>query len=208
MGVTTTTRPPGRPRSDEARCAILKSTLELLDEVGFTTLSIEAIAARAGVSKATVYRWWKNKAQLVVEAFLTTVGPELRFPPEEPFDIALRNQMLRVARVFSGHMGSVIAAIIGAGQSEPEMLSAFHDVWIEPRRTEARKLLKDAMESRRVRNDVSPDTILDLLYGALYFRLLIRKRPLDPTFVNSIANIVMDGSICQRNGSGRKKSHS
>jgi AcrR family transcriptional regulator len=193
-------RSPGRPRSDESRQAILDSTLELLKDVGFDGLSIEAIAARASVGKATVYRWWKNKAELVVEAFLATAGSELRFDAHEPIEAALRSQMLRVAKIFSGEMGTVIAAVIGAGQSEPEMLEAFHDGWIEPRRTEARKLLQQAMDSGRLRDDIPPDTVLDVLYGALYFRLLIRKRPLDKAFVESIANIVMSGS------SRRKKS--
>jgi len=207
MEVHTVSRPPGRPRSDEARQAILRSTLDLLEEVGFSSLCIEAIAARADVSKATVYRWWKNKAELVIEAFLSNVGPELRFDAGEPLEDALRSQMLRLARIFSGSMGTVIAAVIGAGQSEPEMLRAFNRSWIEPRRAEARKLLRDEMERGRIRDDVPPDAILDLLYGAFYFRLLIRKRPLDREFVESIAEIVMTGFKQQNRSKKKNRNH-
>lgn len=203
MQARTVSRPPGRPRSDEARQAILRSTLDLLEEVGFSSLCIEAIAARADVSKATVYRWWKNKAELVVEAFLSTVGPELRFDADEPLEEALRSQMLRLAKIFSGSMGTVIAAVIGAGQSEPDMLKAFNRGWIEPRRAEARKLLQDEMDRGTIRNDVPPDVILDLLYGAFYFRLLIRKRPIDREFVENIADIVMAG--CKQQNSRKAK---
>ncbi|HVZ18932.1 MAG TPA: TetR/AcrR family transcriptional regulator, partial [Terriglobales bacterium] len=169
MDVSTVSRPPGRPRSDEARKAILVSTLDLLEEVGFSSLCIEGIAARAGVSKATVYRWWKNKAELVVEAFLSMVGPELRFNTDEPLEDALRSQMHRLAKIFSSSVGTVIAAVIGAGQSEPEMLKAFTDGWIEPRRADARQLLQDEMDRGAMRDDVPPDVMLDLLYGAFYF---------------------------------------
>ena len=186
---------PGRPRSNEARQAILKSALELLDEVGFGSLSIEGVAARAGVGKATVYRWWKHKAEIVMEAFLTKVQPELDFPPGELFEEALRNQLLRVSRIFASKMGPVIGTVIGAGQSEPELLRDFYRNWVEPRRTHARKMLQEAVDRGEVRSDVPPDVILDLLYGAMYFRLLVRKDRIDKAYAESIANIVMDGSL-------------
>lgn len=194
MRPNTRSRRPGRPRSDKARQAILASTLELLEEVGFASLCIETIADRAGVSKATVYRWWKNKAEVVVEAFLSTVGSELLFDSGEPVQAALRNQMLRLAKIFNGSMGTVIASVIGAGQSQPEMLKAFRYGWIEPRRKDARRLIRQQMHRGNVRNDVSPDIILDLLYGAFYFRLLVRKGSIDKAFVESIADIVLSGS--------------
>src|SRR5579864_2079984 len=73
-------RSPGRPRSEDSRKAILRSTLRLLQESGFPDLSIEAIAADADVGKATVYRWWPNKAALVADAFSSSADQELRFP--------------------------------------------------------------------------------------------------------------------------------
>ena len=73
-------RTPGRPRSEEARAAILSSTLELLEDLGFGELTIEAVAARAGVGKTTIYRWWPSKAVLVADAFMSSVIRETRFP--------------------------------------------------------------------------------------------------------------------------------
>ena len=69
-----------RPRSEKARKAVIRATLKLLERVGFNELTIEAVAARAGVGKATVYRWWPNKAELVIAAFSSAVEKELRFP--------------------------------------------------------------------------------------------------------------------------------
>ena len=73
-------RPPGRPRSEHARLAILRSTLRLLGENGFSNLTIEAVAAHASVGKTTVYRWWPNKAALIADAFASSTSRTLHFP--------------------------------------------------------------------------------------------------------------------------------
>lgn len=183
-------RRPGRPRSDEARRAILKSTLRLLDEHGFHELSMEGVAAEANVSKATLYRWWPTKAELVFEAFLSVVEPELLFRHDLPIREALRTQMVRVSRLFAGKMGTVLATVIGAGQSEPEMLAAFRRTWVEPRRQEARQLLNEAMDRGEINRKYMPDTILDALYGPLYYRLLIGRDKLTDDYVDVILNMV------------------
>jgi AcrR family transcriptional regulator len=186
-------RRPGRPRSDDARRAILKSTLKLADRYGFHELSMEGIAAEAGVSKATVYRWWPNKAELVFDAFLSVVEPQLLFRHDLPIREALRTQMIHLSRLFSGKVGSVLSTVIGAGQSEPEMLAAFRRRWIEPRRNEARALLQEAMDRGEIVPTFKPDTILDVLYGAIYFRLLIGRDKLSDQDVDVVLNMVFPG---------------
>jgi AcrR family transcriptional regulator len=186
-------RSPGRPRSEEARKAILESTLELLKQSGFADLSIESIASHAGVGKATVYRWWPNKGGLVMDAFVSVAEQELSFPPSGPVEKAIREQMKKWSSIFGGPLGRVIAAVIGAGQSEPEMLEAFQNYYVEPRRREARELLKQAIENGEIRSDLDPDLILDILYGPLYFRLLIQSGPLTLAFIDQVFEIVWPG---------------
>jgi len=190
---TTLARPPGRPRSERARKAVIKSTLELLKRDGFNELSIESVAARAGVGKATVYRWWPNKAELVIAAFVSAVEKDLRFPPSGPVRKAIRDQMRRWTVTFRSPLGQIIAHILGAGQSEPEILQAFRSHWVEPRRKEARKLLKQAMKKAEIRADLDPDVILDILYGPLYLRLLLKNAPLSADFVDVVFNVVTPG---------------
>src|ERR1700722_17135744 len=101
-------RSPGRPRSEEARRAILLSTLSLLKEAGFADLSIESIAAHAGVGKATVYRWWPSKASLVMDAFVSVAEQELRYFPIGPAEKAIREQMKRWSLIFGGPLGRVM----------------------------------------------------------------------------------------------------
>jgi AcrR family transcriptional regulator len=186
-------RAPGRPRSEEARKAILQSTLELLKESGFNDLSIESIAAHAEVGKATVYRWWPNKAALVIDAFVSAVGQDLRYPATGPALQAFRGQMERWIPVFNSPLGKVIAAVIGAGQSDPEIIEAFRVHWVEPRRREARDLIAQSVKAGELRDDIDADTILDLLYGPLYLRLMIRNGPLTHELIDEIFSVVLPG---------------
>jgi len=183
-------RGPGRPRSEKARKAVIRSTLKLLERVGFNELSIEAVAARAGVGKATVYRWWPNKAELVITAFASAVEKELRFPAAGPVLKSIHEQMKRWVVIFQSPLGQIVGAVIGAGQSEPEILEAFRAYWVEPRRIEARNLLRQAKKNGEIRPDLDPDLMLDLFYGPLYLRLMLKHAPLDENFVNTVFEIV------------------
>jgi AcrR family transcriptional regulator len=183
-------RAPGRPRSEKIRKAILRSTLTLLNRAGFNGLSMESVAAHAGVGKATLYRWWPNKAELVTAAFVSVVEPELRFPTSGPVLESIHTQMKRWAVIFRSPLGQIVATMIGAGQSEPEILEAFRNYWVEPRRIEARKLLRQAIAKGQMRADLDPDMVLDLLYGPLYIRLLLKHESLDEGFVNTVFDVV------------------
>ena len=183
-------RGPGRPRSEKARKAVIQSTLALLHRVGFHELSMESVAARAGVGKATIYRWWANKAELVVDSFVFAVEEELRFPSAGPVLASIHEQMRRWAVIFRSPLGQIIATVIGAAQSDPEILRAFHTHWVEPRRIEARRLLRLAMKNGEIRSDLDPDAVLDLLYGPLYLRLLLKHGPLDECFADAVFEVV------------------
>ncbi|PYV55371.1 MAG: TetR family transcriptional regulator [Acidobacteria bacterium] len=188
--VTVVARGPGRPRSEKARKAVIRSTLALLKQTGFHELSVEAVAAHAGVGKATVYRWWANKGELVIDAFVSAVEKELRFPSAGPVLQSIHVQMRRWAVIFRSPLGQIVAAVIGAGQSEPEILEAFRSHWVEPRRVEARRLLGQAITIGEIRADLDPDTVLDLLYGPLYIRLLLKHAALNEEFVDTVFEIV------------------
>ncbi|PYV77909.1 MAG: TetR family transcriptional regulator, partial [Acidobacteria bacterium] len=153
-------------------------------------LSVEAVAAHAGVGKATVYRWWANKGELVIDAFVSAVEKELRFPSAGPVLQSIHVQMRRWAVIFRSPLGQIVAAVIGAGQSEPEILEAFRSHWVEPRRVEARRLLGQAITIGEIRADLDPDTVLDLLYGPLYIRLLLKHAALNEEFVDTVFEIV------------------
>src|SRR5208337_4610158 len=184
----------GRPRSEQARLAILRSTLKLLQHAGFPDLTIEAIAAEAGVGKATVYRWWPNKGALVVDAFASSAEQQLHFPDTGSVyrDMSLQmNQFLGILRT---RRGRVVAALLGAGQSDPELLEAFRERFLRPRRQEAYKTLRRGIERGELPKRLNLDLVLDILYGAIYMRFLIRHDELSESYVNEVCRLVLDGA--------------
>lgn len=188
-------RAPGRPRSEDARKAILRSTLKLLQETGFPDLSIEAIAAHADVGKATVYRWWPNKASLVAEAFSHSADEELRFPNTGSVRDDVSIQMKHLVRVLRGRRGRIVAALIGGGQSDPELIEAFRDRFMLPRRQEAYQTLRRGIARQELPEDLDLDLTLDTLYGSLYMRFLIRQTGLTEEYVDEVVALVMDGAV-------------
>jgi len=189
-------RPPGRPRSEHSRRAILRSTLKLLRrEGGFPDLSIEAIASDANVSKATVYRWWPNKAALVADAFTASAEDELQFPDTGSLRSDISLQMRRVIRVFRSERGKVVAVLLGGGQSDPELIDAFRERFLWPRRRQAYKTLQRGVDRGELPRGSNFDLILDSLYGPIYMRFLIRHDELTEDFADQVCGIVLNG--CQ-----------
>jgi AcrR family transcriptional regulator len=186
-----TKRHPGRPRSEQARRAILRSTLSLLQHTGFPDLTIEAIAADAGVGKTTVYRWWPDKGALVVDAFASSTETKLHFPDTGSVyrDMSLQmNQFLGILRT---RRGRIVAELLGAGQSDPELLEAFRERFLRPRRQEAYATLRRGIERGELHNSLDLDLVLDVLYGAMYMRFLIRHDELSESYVKEVCRLVL-----------------
>jgi AcrR family transcriptional regulator len=191
-------RLPGRPRSEASRLSILHSTLKLLKQQGgFAELSIEAIAADANVGKTTVYRWWPTKAALVADAFSTSADEELRFPNTGSVQRDMSLQMRRLIRIFRSRRGKVVAALLAGGQSDPELIEAFRERFLWPRRKQAYQTLQRGIDRGELPAGSDLDLVLDSLYGPIYMRFLIRHDNLDESFADDICALVLQGLKCQ-----------
>ncbi|MGC1371962.1 MAG: TetR/AcrR family transcriptional regulator [Candidatus Sulfotelmatobacter sp.] len=188
------TRPPGRPRSQAAHNSILRSALKLLARNGFAALTIEEVAADANVGKATVYRWWPNKAALIADAFARSTTRRLHFPDTGSVDTDMSQQMRQLIKVFRGRRGRIVSAILAGGQSDKELISAFRERFLWPRRQEAYATLQRGIRRGELRKDIDKDLLLDTLYGPIYMRFLIRHDTLDPYFVDSLCGLVLRGA--------------
>lgn len=188
-------RQPGRPRSDVARKAVLEATNALLEEVGFSRLTMEGIAARAGVGKATVYRWWPTKGAVAMEAFLEAVSPRLAFPRTEDAAADITSQMRRLARLYRGATGRVVCEMIALGQADPDTLDAFMQGYMLPRREAAKEVLRRGIAAGQLRADVDLDHAIDALYGPIFHRMLLGRHPLDDAFVQGVASLVFSGLL-------------
>ena len=184
-------RLPGRPRSEEARLAILHSTMGLLLHNGFPGLSIEAIAADAGVGKATVYRWWPSKGALVVDAFASSLEHQLHFPDTGSIYQDMSLQMNEFLSILRTRRGRIVAELLGAGQSDPDLLEAFRERFLRPRRQEAYKTLRRGIERGELPKNLDLDLVLDILYGAIYMRFLIRHDELSEGYVKAVCRTVL-----------------
>lgn len=196
-------RRPGRPRCERARKAILSSTLKFLEEKenGFADLTIEHVAAAASVGKATVYRWWPNKAALVADAFASSVTQKLRFPDTGSVCQDMSQQMRQVVKIMRSRRGHILSVILGAGQSDRTLVGAFRERFLKPRRAEAYSTLRRGMVRGELPENLDLDLVLDALYGPIYMRFLIGHDTLTPEFVDQLCTLVLDGAMRQRKSS-------
>ena len=187
-------RPPGRPRSEEARLAILRASLKVLAKTGFSDFSIEEVAERAQVGKATVYRWWPDKAALVADAFASSTVSKLHFPDTGSIYTDLSQQMRQVIKIFRSPRGRIVSAILAAGQSDKTLITAFRDRFMMPRRQEAYATLDRGIARGELSKNIDRDLLLDSLYGPIYMRFLIQHDELTPEFVASLCALVLRGA--------------
>jgi len=189
-----TTRAPGRPRSEQARQAILRSTLKILGKHGFSDLTIEEVAAHARVGKATVYRWWPNKAALIADAFASSTTSALHFPDTGSVWSDMSQQMRQLVKIFRSRRGRIVSAILGGGQSDKDLIVAFRKRFLMPRRLEAYSTLRRGIRRGELRKDIDMDLLLDSLYGPIYMRFLIRHDKMTPQFIDHLCQLVLGGA--------------
>lgn len=183
----------GRPRSEASKIAILNATIELLEENGYPTLTIEAIAAHAGVGKATIYRWWANKSFLVLDAFLMSTETRLHFHDKTSIRENFSQQLRTLANVLNGTLGRTMVALVAESEEDSEIAKAFYTYYLNPRREDAKMILERAIVQGEIQATINLDVVLDMLYGPVYFRILIYKKKVDAAFIDTLVDQVMNG---------------
>jgi AcrR family transcriptional regulator len=183
----------GRPRSERSRRAILGAASDLLLERGLSEISMDAVADRAGASKATIYRWWPSKELLVLDALLSEWATAI--PDEiDTGSLAgdLRALILPWARQLTAKpYGRVIAALVAGAQRDPHFAHEYREHFVKPRREHARNALARASERGEIPRDTDIDAALDLLYGPFYHRLLHGHAPLTERFARTVVDYVV-----------------
>jgi AcrR family transcriptional regulator len=184
----------GRPRSETANRAILAAATELLAERGLGGMSMEEVAARAGVGKATIYRRWPSRGALALDAFLAEFQQQQ--PPPDTGTLrgdllgALRAWVRAVTRTPAGRM---LAGLIAEAQGDPDLAAAWLKRVVEPLRAQHMIMLERAVQRGDIPAGVDQDVVLDLLFGAAYHRLLHGHRPLSDRFVRAVVDLVVAG---------------
>jgi AcrR family transcriptional regulator len=195
-------RSAGRPRSEASRTAILDAAYSFLRRKPIAEISTIHIARKAGVSTATVYRWWPTKEALLLDACLNKADHELVLKREGTPLERFKEYILQVGRTFTGENGIVVARLLAAIQDNPTLRKEFLERVYLPRDKEMRTVVKEAIKLRQLPVAMEVSVFLDSIIGPLLARLLIRHEQIDEAFVISVFDGVVAGAIAQ-NAAGK-----
>ena len=167
--------------------------MALIGEVGYDNVSIEAIARRACVGKQTIYRWWPSKGAVVLEAATQSLDPVVGFPDTGDLIADLRVQLIGILEVITTTgFGPAYRGLIAAGQSDPDLLRAVFDQIIEPNITAFTARITQAQERGEIRVDADVQTLRDVLYGVIEYRLF-HAMPIESRHIDAILEIAFHG---------------
>lgn len=178
---------PGRKRSDESRQAILAAALHLFAELGYAGVTIEGIAARSGTGKQTIYRWWPSKADVLLDALATTAELHVPVPDEGSYEADLRAFL---TASFALGRKRPVTDVLRALMAEAQLHPQFHDRFWTGFLQRRRQALETVLDHARIRGDLpphlAPDTIADIVFGVIWYRLLATRRPFDRRLVDQL----------------------
>jgi AcrR family transcriptional regulator len=186
-----TSRRPGRPRSEQAEQAIIEATLDLCAEKGFEGVCVELVAARAGVGKATIYRRWPNKEELLLAAFASLKSP---FP--EPKGVSVRDDLLAMVEVMCADKADPrkarrYALLLGEGEKYPRLMARYKETVVQPRRDAMRAVIRRGIQTGELRADTDVEIAMLSLTGAI----MSQEKSQDGTFDGDFAARLVDGLL-------------
>src|SRR6266404_4481435 len=187
----------GRPPSEMAasHAAIIDAVYALLQEKSVRDLTMEEVAKRAKVGKPTLYKWWPTKATLVLAMLCERMAPNLEQPSDLTAEESLRFRVRSLIDAFNGPFGKIVAGLVAESQSEPGILQQFFDRWVSPRRTATIADLLRGKNAGELRSEAEPELLNDAIFGAIYYRLLLRSGPLTKRFGEELVKQVIRGHL-------------
>lgn len=181
-----------RTPSVRTRKKVVDAARRIMRDGEFRSLTMEGVAREASVSKATVYRWWSNRASVAMEVLLEVAGPGTPYlePEAGPLD-NLRLHIRIAADFLGGPDRSLLTGIVADMQHDPELAEAFRRDYLEHRRSLVKGLMRDAIEVGDLGAEVDPDVLTDRLIGPLYYRLLLGHAQVDRAFADEIFDLTV-----------------
>jgi AcrR family transcriptional regulator len=181
---------PGRPRSKDAHQAVLESTNALLEQLEYPNISVDRIVAESGVSKRTIYRWWRNKASIILEVIS---ADDITEPNTGNLEQDLTTLLTRIFnRVSSDKRAQVIKGLVMDAQYDPEFAIAFRQ-YIHSRRQVCLNILERGQQNGQISSEQDLGLIADLFYGAYWYRFLIGHAPLTSAYAVGVVKMILGG---------------
>jgi AcrR family transcriptional regulator len=191
-------KPLGRPREERADSAILDATLRLIAERGLGELRIDDVAERAQVGKATIYRRYRSKDELVGAA-VTSLVSEIAIPDTGSTEDDLRQLMRNAVRVYRGSLEArLMPGLVEAMSRDPELAAAVRTGFLKRRRAALAALLERGIERGDLRRDLDIELALDVLAGPLFYRLLVTGGRIDNKLADGVAELILRGFAPRR----------
>lgn len=186
-------------RSESSRLAILDAVLALCREEGYARLSIEAIAARAGVGKQTIYRWWPSKGAVLLDALDREAANAAAFPDTGDLVADMRTTINDVVRFQANpDLGPPFAALMAEAQQDPALGPLLLERFIRPRRAPIVDRLRRAQEAGQLPGTLDVEAVLEVVFGALFHRLLLPSGPLDSAYAFFVVDTIFAGAAAVR----------
>ena len=192
-GAVGETRPIGRPRDERAGRAIVAATLELMAERGVRDLRMADVAERARVGKATVYRRYPSKDALIADAVATLVS-EIAIPDTGSTRADLLELMGQAVELYSGSLAPrLMPSLLEEARRKPELASTIREEFLSGRRAALSAVLKRGIRRGDLRRGLDVELALDVLGGAIFYRLLVTGGPIDQRLAEGIVDLILRG---------------
>lgn len=195
----------GRPRSEETRKSILSAAYGLLLEDGFKNVTVDGIAERSGVSKATIYKWWPNKAAVVLDGFFEESEEILQIPDTGTVQKDLLIQAKNLAAFLTSPKGKVITELIAEGQFDQNIAEEYRRRYFSPRRLISQKIFDRGIQRGELSENLDIGLSIDLIFAPIFYRLLITGESLDVDYVENLIDYVFCGLEMEGHSLPRKK---
>ncbi|SNT32289.1 transcriptional regulator, TetR family [Streptosporangium subroseum] len=181
-------------RNERSRRAVLTAALDLLAETGYSDLTIEAIAARAGVGKQTIYRWWRGKGAVILDALVdaAAVAGDVVLPDTGDLGADLRTVIRgTVAEFADPRLSATTRALTIETLADDELAEQVRDRLLRPQLDAVRLRLRAGRRAGQVRDDVDLDQVIELLFGPIYHRWLLRTGPLTDAYADGVVKLTL-----------------
>ncbi|MBE9376118.1 TetR/AcrR family transcriptional regulator [Saccharopolyspora sp. HNM0983] len=178
----------GRPRDASRDAALREAAMEVLADVGYRALTMDAVAAHARAGKATIYRRWDSKLDLVIDTCNELVQRSIVEPDNGSVRLDLGEFLRSFATFLTGPVGKAAQALVGELPHEPELAASFRESFLLPQRDMLRRIIERGIARGEIRADVPIDTVVELAGAGLIYRLMLTDDPLDTGFVDRLLN--------------------
>lgn len=190
----------GRPRDASRDAALRTAAMEVLAEVGYRALTMDAVAARARAGKATIYRRWDSKLDLVIDTCNELVQRNIPEPDLGSVPADLGEFLRAFAAFLTGPAGKAAQALVGELPHETELAAAFRESFLLPQRNVLRRIMERGRRRGEIAADAPADTVVELAGAALLHRLMLTGEPLDARFVERLLDDALLPLLRQRSG--------